>query len=66
MDDTATVDRREGQALEVLSAKYPVERKKMLEIIRDRRGERFLSETVRHACDRLIEEYFPGATKDAA
>lgn len=65
MDDTATVDRAKGAGLQVISTKYPSDRIHLLEAVQKRRGDRFVSETVRHALDRLIEEHFPGATEAA-
>lgn len=50
----------------MVSAKYPVERIKLLESIQVRRGDPTLSRTVAYALDRLISEYLPGSIEDVA
>jgi hypothetical protein len=62
MNDTATVDRTPGSGLQVVSTKYPADRVHLLEAVQKRRGDKFVSETVRVALDELIERHFPGAT----
>lgn len=52
--------------LQVVSTKYPTDRLALLQAVQQRRGDRFISETVRHALDRLIEEHFPGSLGEAA
>lgn len=66
MDDTGTVDRRARTALRVVSVKYPLDRIKLLEAVQVQRGDEFVSRTVAHALDRLIEEHFPGCTTPEA
>lgn len=66
MNSSATVDRQARKRLRVVSTKYPVEKIKLLEAIQERRGDEYVSRTVAHALDRLIEEYFPGAVEEAA
>ena len=60
------VDRpaRRRQEMEVVSAKYPVDRKALLRAVQAKRGDGDLSDTVREALDRMVESYFPGSTKE--
>lgn len=60
------VDGKERPRLRVVSTKYPTDRIKLLEAVQERRGDNFMSRTVAHALDKLIEEEFPGALKGAA
>lgn len=56
----AQVDETQRPALQVISTKYPMDKLGLLETIRVRRGDRFISDTVRHALDKLVAEHFPG------
>lgn len=60
MHDTTAVDRGKETALQVVSTKYPADRVHLLEAVQKRRGDRFVSETVRAALDAFIDEHFPG------
>lgn len=66
MNRSEAVDRQARKRLRVVSTKYPVERIKLLESIQERRGDEYVSRTVAHALDRLIEEHFPGSIEEAA
>lgn len=66
MQDTATVDGQARKPLKVVSTKYPADRVKLLEAVQERRGDDFISRTVAHALDQLIETHFPGAIREAA
>lgn len=66
MQGTGKVDRTPRKKLRVLSTKYPVDRASLLEAVQQRRGDEFLSRTMAHALDRLIEEHFPGSIGEAA
>ncbi len=57
MKDTDTVDER--VALQVVSTKYPLARVHLLRAIQAERGDTFISETVRHALDELVDARFP-------
>lgn len=46
---------------EPIATRYPVAKRKLLEAIQERRGDRHLSNTISHALDQLIEKHFPGA-----
>lgn len=50
----------------VVSARYPLDRLKLLEAVQARRGDEFISRTVAHALDRVIEDHFPGSLEPAA
>lgn len=45
------------------TARIPEWKKDLLAAVQKRRGDRYMSETVEHAVDRLIEKHFPGATE---
>ena len=47
------------------SFRYPRDRVKLLEAVAAR-ADRTFSDTVAMACDRMIEEHYPGALKGAA
>ena len=66
MQHTTKVDRTARKRLRVVSTKYPSERVALLEAVRERRGDDFVSQTVRAALDGIIEKHFPGATQKAA
>lgn len=66
MQGRGTVNRPPRSRLRVLSTKYPLDRIRLLEAVQQRRGDEFLSRTISHALDRLIEEHFPGSLEDAA
>lgn len=66
MQSGGKVDRPARKRLQVVSTKYPTDRIALLEAVRQRRGDDFMSRTVAHALDRLIEEHFPGAIGEAA
>lgn len=66
MHDTKAVDRAKERALQVVSTKYPAYRVSLLEAVQRKRGDTFMSETIRAALDGIIEEHFPGATREAA
>ena len=55
----AAVDKRKPDP--VVSTRYPATKKKLLEVVKERRGDEHLSDTVAHALDRMIEEHFPSA-----
>lgn len=61
MNDTQAVDDAQRQRRKVVSAKYPVDRIRLLQAVQARRGDEYQSQTVEYALDRLIEEHFPGA-----
>lgn len=52
--------------VDFVGTKYPAERKALLLAIQKKRGDVWLSDTVRAALDALIEEHYPGAIRDAA
>ena len=62
MENTTTVDANTRK--KVVSARYRVDRVKLLEAIQARRGDPTLSDTVVHALNRLVEVEFPGATQE--
>lgn len=66
MHGNGPVDGTQRSRLRVVSTKYPLDRIALLEAVQRRRGDRFLSGTVAHALDRLIEEHFPGSLGEAA
>jgi hypothetical protein len=43
-----------------IGAKYPVARAALLESVQAKVGDETLSDTVRRACDELIERHYPG------
>lgn len=49
-----------------IGCRYPDDRVSMLDVIRKRRGDADRAATIRYALDRLVEEYFPGATTDGS
>ena len=65
MDDTARVYTPQHEQRIPKSFRYPRDRVKLLELVAVRQGATF-SNTVAAACDRLIEEHYPGALKGAA
>lgn len=66
MQSRGTVDKRRGSRLQVVSTKYPMDRIRLLEAVQQRRGDDFISRTVAHALDSLINAHFPGAIEEAA
>lgn len=69
MHDTTTVNKPASTADTAgppLSLRYPLRKRKLLESIQADRGDDTLSDTIRFAVDRLIEEHFPGSTGRAA
>jgi hypothetical protein len=57
MKYASTVDERaSGREMEVVSAKWPKERKALLRAVQARKGHRELSQTVREALDRYVEQ----------
>jgi hypothetical protein len=66
MHSMPKVDHGARKPLQVVSTKYPLDRLALLEAVRMRRGDDFMSRTVAHALDRLIEEHFPGSIGEAA
>jgi len=67
MNGTTAVDETARKTpLRVVSTKYPVDRIKLLEVVQERRGDDFISRTVAHALDELIEEHLPGAIRRAS
>ena len=65
MENTPTVHEPQRKQRVPKSFRYPVDRIKLLESIAARDGETFAT-TVAVACDRFIEEHYPGALKGAA
>ena len=65
MDHTPAVHPPQQKQRLPKSFRYPKDRIKLLEAVAARGGDTF-SETVAIACDRLIEEHYPGAVKDVA
>lgn len=57
---TARVDRVS------IGCRYPEDRVDLLDAISKRRGDDDRATTIRFALDNLVEDYFPGATKEAA
>jgi len=49
-------DINKGNQKRVLGVRYPADRAELLDAIRIRRGDRFLSETIARALDRYIED----------
>lgn len=45
----------------VVSARYPLDRRKLLEAIQAKRGDRHLSDTVAVALDEFVDRHFPKA-----
>lgn len=66
MQSGAKVDRPARTTLRVISTKYPTDRISLLEAVQKRRGDEFVSRTVAHALDQLIESHFPGSIGEAA
>lgn len=65
MDDTMTVHTPQQKQRLPKSFRYPKDRIALLEAVAARLEDDF-SGTVATACDRLIEEHYPGALKDVA
>lgn len=64
MHGTAKVDQKARKpGRKVVSAKYPVDRLKLLEAVQARRGDQHLSDTISQALDDLIERHFPGTVR---
>ena len=66
MDDTTPVRREQRRPPEMISVKYPPDRVQLLKAVRERRCDTFMSDTIRHALDQLIEEHFPGSLEPVA
>lgn len=67
MHGTAGVNRKASTApRKVVSAKYPLDRIRLLEAVQARRGDEHLSDTVAEALDDLIERHFPGTVRQAS
>lgn len=50
----------------MVGCRYPADRVALLDAIRARCGDKYMSDTVRRALDELVEQHFPGATGEAA
>lgn len=66
MEDTSRVDALQKPKRRVVSTKYPLDRIGLLKAVQARRGDQFVSQTVEHALDQLIEKHFPGSVEVAA
>ena len=64
MNDTAAATARVENV--PVGCRYPDDRVDLLDAIRKRRGDPDRAATIRYALDRLVEEYFPGATTDGS
>ena len=64
MDDSTPVNNPARKR--PVAVRLPMNKRKLLEAIQADRGDKFLSATITEACDRFIEEHYPGALKGAA
>lgn len=67
-NDTAAVDHgtRTKRKVCVLSVKYPLEHRALLEAVQERRGDGSLSRTMAAALDAFIELYYPRSIRKDA
>ncbi len=48
-------------AEKILCTRYPADRAALVEAIKARRGDQYVSQTVAYALDRMVEDAFPGS-----
>jgi hypothetical protein len=52
-----TTPSKKPQARETISAAIPTWKKRLVESVQERRGDRFISTTLEHALDQLLREH---------